>query len=274
MDLEEFHQSIQEWERGESESSNDWLESEKAVKKFLDLLDEENVKATFFALGSFIKKHPELMKKVKKRGHEVACHSWSHINLNKLSFKQINEALRKCEKAFSKINVKLKGFRAPYYSINAEVFDALIKHGYSYDSSIVPNVFYYLTRVMRVPKKKRLNKNELKKQVPYNIREKLVEFPFTSVPGYYGVGLTATMIRLLWPNSIIKKFLLKKEFLVFNSHPFEFTRDLRRNNAPWWINKNTGEVFERKFKHLIDFLKSNDYELIKMENALRVLKKC
>ena len=46
----------------------------------LDLLDEMDVKATFFMVGNNVSKYPEIAAEVQKRGHEVAAHSMDHLD--------------------------------------------------------------------------------------------------------------------------------------------------------------------------------------------------
>jgi len=48
--------------------------------KFLQLLDQHGVKATFFMLGELAEMRPEQVKAVQARGHEVASHTWNHVN--------------------------------------------------------------------------------------------------------------------------------------------------------------------------------------------------
>lgn len=44
----------------------------------LDILDERGIKATFFFVGQYAQLHPERVREVVRRGHNVASHSWSH----------------------------------------------------------------------------------------------------------------------------------------------------------------------------------------------------
>lgn len=44
----------------------------------LDLLDEFQVKAMFFVIGDQVEKSPLLVQEMKKRGHMIGNHSWSH----------------------------------------------------------------------------------------------------------------------------------------------------------------------------------------------------
>ena len=52
--------------------------SPKYTEQLLDILDEYDVKATFFTVGYFVDRHPEIVKDAMQRGHVIACHSYSH----------------------------------------------------------------------------------------------------------------------------------------------------------------------------------------------------
>lgn len=46
--------------------------------QLLDILDEYNIKATFFTVGYFVDRHPEIIRDAAARGHLIACHTYSH----------------------------------------------------------------------------------------------------------------------------------------------------------------------------------------------------
>lgn len=52
----------------------------RATGKVLDILKEENVKASFFVIGKYVKKHPELVKRAYDEGHYIANHGYNHDN--------------------------------------------------------------------------------------------------------------------------------------------------------------------------------------------------
>ncbi len=52
--------------------------SKKVTIPILDLLKQENIKATFFTLGSRIEFYPEIVEREYKEGHYVANHGYSH----------------------------------------------------------------------------------------------------------------------------------------------------------------------------------------------------
>ena len=45
----------------------------------LDLLDEHNIKATFFCVGENVQKHPDTFAQVMSRGHKVGNHTFNHL---------------------------------------------------------------------------------------------------------------------------------------------------------------------------------------------------
>ncbi|MBZ4664288.1 MAG: hypothetical protein JG776_2006 [Caloramator sp.] len=52
--------------------------SKDVTPKVLDILKENDIKATFFVLGSMAKTNPEILKKIYEDGHAIANHSYSH----------------------------------------------------------------------------------------------------------------------------------------------------------------------------------------------------
>ena len=52
----------------------------KSTSKILDILKSENVKATFFVIGKYVKENPELVERAYTEGHYIANHGYSHNN--------------------------------------------------------------------------------------------------------------------------------------------------------------------------------------------------
>lgn len=50
--------------------------------KILDILEEENIKATFFVIGKYVEDHPEIVKRAYDEGHYIANHGYDHNNTN------------------------------------------------------------------------------------------------------------------------------------------------------------------------------------------------
>lgn len=51
------------------------------TRQVLDLLDEREAKATFFVIGRKVERHPDVIKEILRRGHDVGVHSFAHDRL-------------------------------------------------------------------------------------------------------------------------------------------------------------------------------------------------
>ncbi|WNR45047.1 polysaccharide deacetylase [Paenibacillus roseipurpureus] len=51
----------------------------KLTNQVLDILDKEDVKATFFVLGEQAKSHPNELKRIVKDGHAIGNHTYNHV---------------------------------------------------------------------------------------------------------------------------------------------------------------------------------------------------
>lgn len=92
----------------------------KNTPKLLDLLAEKHLKATFFILGENATRQPELVKRIAAEGHEIANHTWTHLNFAKSSDEKIRAEMQRAEaKIVELIGVKPKLMRPPYGAMNA-----------------------------------------------------------------------------------------------------------------------------------------------------------
>ena len=59
------------------------------VPLILDILDQHNLKVTFFITGQFATNYPDYVRMISERGHEIANHSWSHPSFYDLNATQM-----------------------------------------------------------------------------------------------------------------------------------------------------------------------------------------
>ena len=52
--------------------------SSNVTPKILDILKEENVKASFFVIGKYVDSYPEITKRAYEEGHFIANHGYDH----------------------------------------------------------------------------------------------------------------------------------------------------------------------------------------------------
>ncbi len=85
------------------------------TEKILDVLKENNVKATFFLVSFWAEKYPDLVKRIASEGHEIGTHSATHPHFNKLSNEKKSEELQKSVETIERISgTKVTLFRPPF----------------------------------------------------------------------------------------------------------------------------------------------------------------
>ncbi|HWR55955.1 MAG TPA: polysaccharide deacetylase family protein [Negativicutes bacterium] len=104
---------------------------EEYLPGMLEIFQRENVRVTFFLGGSWVKKHPELVKEMALKGHELANHSFSHPHPNNLSKEQNKEQVLQTETLiFSVAQQKTVLYAPPYGEFNQSVLQAADELGY------------------------------------------------------------------------------------------------------------------------------------------------
>ena len=103
----------------------------KYTYRILDILDKYNSKATFFMTADFIKKNPEQVKEIVKRGHEVGNHSTKHPKFTNITEDKIISEVLECHKNFKDItNLDMCLFRYPYGEYSEKTMYILKQLGY------------------------------------------------------------------------------------------------------------------------------------------------
>lgn len=105
-----------------------WAENDY-LYEILDLLDENNVKATFFIMGKWViypEGNREKLVEIHKRGHEIGNHSYVHPDFKNIGKEKIIEEVKKTEEIIEKeVGVKTNLFRFPSGSYSKESLSAI-----------------------------------------------------------------------------------------------------------------------------------------------------
>lgn len=127
--------SMREWPTFESRV-------QRNVEHILHMLDESEVRATFFVLGWVAERFPALVRRIGQCGHEIACHGYAHQLVYRQDPQMFRNDVRQCLHHLEDIvGTKIDGYRAPSYSIVEQsrwALDILVEEGFRYDSSIFP----------------------------------------------------------------------------------------------------------------------------------------
>lgn len=115
---------------------------ERNTDAVLAMLDETNVKATFFTLGWVAERYPALMRRIVEAGHELASHGYDHARVFTFTPEQFRTDLRKARALLEDAGGEaVRGYRAPSFSIDARTpwaHEILAEEGYLYSSSVAP----------------------------------------------------------------------------------------------------------------------------------------
>jgi peptidoglycan/xylan/chitin deacetylase (PgdA/CDA1 family)/SAM-dependent methyltransferase len=96
----------------------------------LDMLSEHAVSAAFFVIGEKAEAHPELIREILIRGHEIGNHSYSHYKFLMLrGADTILKEIAACQKILEQFGIKSLAFRPPVGITNPPLFSILIQLG-------------------------------------------------------------------------------------------------------------------------------------------------
>lgn len=97
----------------------------------LEILEKNDVKATFFLCGYWVDKYPDEVKSIYEAGHTIGNHSNTHPHGNQLSLEQNKEEIMGChEKVKKLLGIDMNLYRPPFGEYNDTVISAAEECGY------------------------------------------------------------------------------------------------------------------------------------------------
>lgn len=121
---------------------------QRVLPRFLELLDQHGVKATFFVIGRDADAHAGVLSRLAASGHELANHTMHHNKqLVNLSDAEMRHEIAECGQRLATLaGVPIAGFRAPGYTVSPRVIRVLKSLGYRYDTSLNGSLVYSATK--------------------------------------------------------------------------------------------------------------------------------
>ena len=92
---------------------------DELTPRYLDMLDDLGVPATFFVVGELAEQRPELIREYLRRGHQVAGHGYDHTRFNKLSVRELLDQVRRTDRAIGGSPMGQHWVRPPHGSLDA-----------------------------------------------------------------------------------------------------------------------------------------------------------
>jgi polysaccharide deacetylase family protein (PEP-CTERM system associated) len=223
------------------------------VDKALQLLSDNNAKATFFTLGWVAQRHPEVVRLIAAEGHEVASHGMCHQRVWSQEPDEFRKDASQARDLLQDIaGVPILGYRAASWSIDKRTpwaHEILSEVGYKYSSSVYP-VAHDHYGVPDAPRHPHLVGSGGITEIPPITARLLGRNIPASGGGYFR----------LFPLFLSKYFIERHQesassSYMFYFHPWELDpRQPRLENAPWkarfrhYLNL---EKFEDRFRDLL-----------------------
>lgn len=263
VDLEDWYQGLQvpmdEWSRYEDRVV-------PATERLLAILEESDVRATFFVLGFVAERHPEIIRRVAEGGHEIATHGYSHSLVYELDQEVFREELRRSLRLLEDVSgQRVLGHRAPFFSITRSslwALDVLAQEGIRYDTSVFPvrNWRYGIEDAPRWPYR----------PLPGN---ELIEFPMSTWRmRNRNIPVTGGAYFRIYPYALSRRLLratnANGHSAVFYLHPWELDSDHPRVALPRRIGLThyfNLRGTERRFRRLL-----GDFSFAPMREVLGV----
>jgi peptidoglycan/xylan/chitin deacetylase (PgdA/CDA1 family) len=237
----------------------------KPTYRVLDILEELDVKATFFVVADMVENYPGLVNLISSKGHEVACHGMHHACVidprTKKAMKAADEfkkeTIRAREILQKASGQEVIGYRAPNAYIAGWMIDILEEIGFKYDSSVSVNSFYNKSDLKPkkvqtrpyYPQKGELETGKEKRgilEIPWPYYQFILKFPTGGGPILRLVG--AKYIKLG-----IRQSLKRGDTLIY-FHPIDLSYETfpmlnsLRQKLFWSIK---GDIVERRVRSIL-----------------------
>jgi len=105
---------------------------ERVTPQLLDVLNQYNVKATFFLVGNMIAKAPHIVQQIINDGHQIANHTWAHYRLDEMTKEQVELQIKTTTDAIDSLGFSMEKYvRPPGGRFNNYVIHAAKEQGLS-----------------------------------------------------------------------------------------------------------------------------------------------
>lgn len=108
---------------------------QRLLYQYCSLTHELGCVPTFFLTAVALKRHPKLIKDLRRYGVEFAIHGYIHADYGLLGYQEQKKHFNKAIAAFNKCEIPFTGFRAPFLRTNDNTFRAINDLGFKFDSS-------------------------------------------------------------------------------------------------------------------------------------------
>ena len=219
--------------------------SREGTNRILDVLRQNDVKATFFCTGNFAQNAPDVMKRIMDEGHEVACHGVDHWRPADTDFARSKEIVERIT------GRTVYGYRQPRMF---PVLESEIKRvGYRYNSSLNPA--FIPGRYMHLTEPRTWFMKDGVMQIPASVT------PWLRFPLFW---LSLHNLPQWLYHWLTRRTLSRDGYFVTYFHPWEFyeLKEHPELKMPFIIRNHSGQQMMERLDSLIKMLKGSGHEFI------------
>lgn len=243
--------------------------------RYIDLLDQYALKTTFFVLSELIEKSGEHVLYAANRGHEIACHGKTHIRPILLEVDTFYEEILEAKQKLSKlIGKEVCGYRAPCYSIDRARYEAVIKAGYKYDSSIISFNSHPLYGEVDLSDFTQSSKGIYHKEGFFEFEISTQKFMNHNIP--VSGGGYIRMLPWFLMKKLLSDYLKNSELYVLYIHPFELSQlNMPNVQGSSFLNnlraRQGRSTVATKIEKVLLMLQKNDFEIRTFSEVIEII---
>lgn len=219
--------------------------SVEGTNRILDILKANDVCATFFCTGNFAENAHEVMQRIIREGHEVACHGVDHFQPKETDFKLSKEIVERIT------GIAVTGYRQP--RMFPVVESEIKKAGYRYNSSLNPAFIPGRYMNLKTPRTWFMKDGVV--QIPASVTP-LLRFPL------FWLSLHNLPEKLYhW---MVRRVLKHDGYFVTYFHPWEFyeLKEHPEFKTPFIIRNHSGVEMAERLDSLVKMLKNHGHRFI------------
>lgn len=111
-----------------------WRGIEDGMPALMHLFDQEGVPATCFTTGATAERYPKMIRDVVEKGHELACHGFSHTSFQTFTWERARDEIFRTNSILRAV-APVVSFRAPYLQLPESFVPLLAEEGIRIDAS-------------------------------------------------------------------------------------------------------------------------------------------
>ncbi|MFQ6326898.1 polysaccharide deacetylase family protein [Nocardia sp. CWNU-33] len=131
--------------------SHQAFDARRGLPRLLGILDEFDLKATFFVPGISAERWPDAISDIAARGHDIAHHSYTHRPSTELTPAEERWEFERGLESLAALGITPNGYRSPMWAATWNTAEIAVEHGISYDTSLMDDDRPYIIETSRGP---------------------------------------------------------------------------------------------------------------------------